>query len=141
MLNKVHREMHKVGQIQPIKPDDRRVVAALLVRALLAVVVPVPRRRHDHVAWLHRHTAPVNGGEAALPFDDEAAGEGGVPVGGGRLAGLDQLQAGVEGVGGVGGGWEGLDMSSYGLGWGGEGVAYAGQGWSALARGARPASR
>jgi hypothetical protein len=91
MFHEVHWKVDKVGQVQAVQPDDGRVVASLFVGALLAMIVPVPGRRDDHVTRAHRHSPAVDGGEPALALDDEAAGEGGMPVGGGRLTRLDQL--------------------------------------------------
>lgn len=42
----------------------------------------------------------MDGGEAAFAFDDEAHGEGSVAVGRGGFVGHDELEAGVDGVGG-----------------------------------------
>lgn len=92
----MHGKVLEVGQVEPVEPDHG-------ARAVLAVVVPVPGRREDHVAALHADAPAVHGGEAALALDDEAHGEGDVPVGAGRLVGHDELEACVEGVGREGG--------------------------------------
>jgi hypothetical protein len=47
----------------------------------------------------------MDSGEAAVAFDDEAHGEGNVAVGRGGLVGHDELEAGVDSVGCVGGGY------------------------------------
>jgi fermentation-respiration switch protein FrsA (DUF1100 family) len=99
VLDKVHREVDKAGQVEAVKPDNGPGVAALLVGTLFAVVVPVPGRRDDDVARPHGHPPPVHRREAALALDDETAGKGRVPVRGRRLARLHQLQTGVQRVG------------------------------------------
>ena len=61
--------------------------------------MPVPCRSEDYVAPVHLDTAPVHGCEASVAFDDEAHGEGSVPMRGGGLVWHDELEACVDGVG------------------------------------------
>lgn len=95
MLDKVDGEVSEVGQVEAVEPDHG-------TGAVLAVVVPVPGRRQDHVASLHGDAFAVHRGEAALALDDEPHGEGGVSMCLGRFVGHHQLQSGVECVGGEG---------------------------------------
>ena len=62
------------------------------------MVVPVPCGSEDHVPALHGDALAVHGGEAALAFDDEAHGEGGVSVSAGDFIGHNELQTRIEGV-------------------------------------------
>lgn len=88
----MYGEMLEVGEIEAIKPDHGP-------RAVFAVVVPVPRRREDHVAPLHLDSSAVDGCEPALPLDDEPHRESDMPVGLGSLIGHHELQPCVQGVG------------------------------------------
>lgn len=92
VLDKVHREVSKIRQIQPVEPNHRPV-------AVLPVVVVVPCRGEDHVALLHLDTAPVHGCEAAVAFDYIPHCEGRVSVRWGCFVWHYELEAGVEGVG------------------------------------------
>lgn len=103
MLDEVHGELGEVGQVEPVEPDHGAF-------AVLAVVVPVPCRRQDDVATLHGDALAMHGRESPAAFDDEAHGEGGVPVRGGGFIGHDQLQARVEGVGCERGFWHVLAL-------------------------------
>lgn len=94
ILRKIDWHIPEERQIQPIQPDHR-------IRALVAMVMPMPRRGQDHVAARHGDLLPFNGRKAIAAFDDEAQRERDVAVCGGRLAGEDELEAAVDGVGGV----------------------------------------
>jgi hypothetical protein len=91
MLDEVDRKVLEVGEVKPVKPDHG-------TRAVLAVVVPVPGGSQDHVASLHGDSFSMDGREAALTFNDEAHGEGDVPVSASGLVGHDKLEPGVEGI-------------------------------------------
>jgi len=99
MLHEVDGEMAEVRQIESVEPDHG-------AGAVLAVVVPVHGRCEDHVAAAHLDAAAVDGREAPFALDDEAHGERDVSVRGGGLVGHDELETGVDGVGGVGRGCE-----------------------------------
>lgn len=55
------------------------------------MVVPVPGGGQDDIASGHLNALAVDGREAALAFDDEAHGEGRVPVRPGCLIGHHEL--------------------------------------------------
>jgi hypothetical protein len=81
-------------QIQSVEPDHRAI-------ALVAVIVPFPRRREHHVAAFHHDLLALDRGEAAFALDDEAQRERRVPMRARRLTGQNRLQARVERVGGI----------------------------------------
>jgi hypothetical protein len=93
-LSKVHSGILKQGQVQHIQPNNWLIT-------LISVIMPVPRRCEDDVAALEGHLLPLHG-SGALAVDDEAARVGDVSMGRGYLAGVDDLQAGVYGVSGMG---------------------------------------
>lgn len=80
-------------QVQHVKPNDRLV-------ALVAMVVPMPCGRYDHVATSQWHLLALNCSEA-LAIDDEAAREGNMPMRRCSLAGLYYLQATIDSIGSV----------------------------------------
>lgn len=68
----------------------------------MTVVVPRPGGGKDHVSALHVQLLSLDGGEALVTLDDEAKGKGNMAMSGGGLAGVDELQTGIQGVGGLG---------------------------------------
>lgn len=95
VLDEVDGEVSEVGQVEAVEPNHGP-------RAVLAVVVPVPGRRQDHVASLHRDAFAVYRCEAALALDDEPHGERCVSMCLCCFVGHHQLQSGVQCVGGEG---------------------------------------
>ena len=87
--------MPKEGQVQHVEPDDRLV-------ALVAMVVPVPCRCHNHISSDKRHLLALNRSEA-FTVHDEATGERNVPVRWSNLTGVHDLKPAVDCVRGVGG--------------------------------------
>ncbi len=82
--------IRKERQIQDIEPHD-------WLLALVAVVVPMPIRCDDHIAAREGQLLALNGGES-LAIDDEAKRRRDMSMGRRRLSGVDELQAGVDGV-------------------------------------------
>lgn len=80
-------------QIQHVKPDDRLVT-------LVAMIVPVPCGRDNHIATSQWHLLALNRSEA-LAIDDEATGEGNMPMCWRSLTGLYYLQATINSIGSV----------------------------------------
>lgn len=84
VFDEMHRKEPKHRQIQLVQPDHGP-------GPVLAVVVPVPAWRQDHVAPLHGDAPAVHGRETSAAFDDEAHGEGGVSVRRGYFVGHHEL--------------------------------------------------
>lgn len=80
----------KERQVQDIEPDD-------WLLALVAVAVPMPIRCDDHIAAREGQLLALNGGES-LAVDDKAKRRRDMSMGRRRLSGVDELQAGVDGV-------------------------------------------
>ena len=82
--------IRKERQIQDIEPHD-------WLLALVAVIVPMPIRSDDDVATCEGQLLALNSGES-LTVDDEAKRRRDMSMGRRRLSGVDELQAGVDGV-------------------------------------------
>lgn len=93
LLGKVNGGESEERQVEGVQPDDRSV-------ALVAVIVPVPNGRHDHVTPLQWHLLALDRREA-LAVNDEPESKSNVPVSGRRLSGVDDLEAAVDGIRGV----------------------------------------
>ena len=76
-------------RIEYVEPDHR-------LPARVAVVVPAPLRRDDHVVRRHRHRRPIDGGQRPPALDDEADRGLAVAVARRDLAGQHQLKPGIE---------------------------------------------
>ena len=90
-LCEVRRKVVVERKVQAVQPDHGLV-------SVVAVVVPLPLRREDEVAFFHADFLAADGGEAAGPFDDEAEGEGLVAMRRGRLAWQDQLETCIDSI-------------------------------------------
>ncbi len=78
--------------IEPVHPHHRPV-------ALVAVVVPGPRRRDDEVARLHDRPLAIDGRVGARTLDHEAQRRLAVPVRRRHFAWQDELKPGIERIG------------------------------------------
>lgn len=96
MLDKMSWEVSKVWQVKTVQSDHGP-------RAILAVVVPIPRRGEDDVCSLHLDALTTDCRETSLALNDESHGKYRVAVSLGRLVGHDELQHGIHRVCGEGG--------------------------------------
>jgi hypothetical protein len=96
MFVEVNGEVGEVWKIKTVEPDDGGIVPTLFIRAFLAMIMPVPRWRHEDIPGPHGDTLALDCGEATVALDDESHGKGRVTMGRCNLSGLDQLQASVE---------------------------------------------
>jgi hypothetical protein len=78
--------------VQTVQPHD-------WLAALVAMVVPGPDRGGQKIPLLHDRFFPADRAVAGLALDDEADGRRGVVMGAGDLAGQNELDAGIQGVG------------------------------------------
>ena len=82
------------------------------------MIMPMPRWRQNHVSPRHTNLLALHSRESARPLYDEAQGKRDVPVCRSCFARLDELEACVECVGGVGsveGGVDELEDSAFGF--------------------------
>lgn len=91
MLDEVHGKVPELRQIQTVKPDH-------WTRAVLSVIVVIPRRSYNHITTLHGNTAAMNSRETTFTLNDESHGERCVAMCRSGLIWHDQLESGVNGV-------------------------------------------
>ena len=90
-VKKSHRR-----NVQPVKPHHRLRHA---FNAVIAVIMPVPRRRNDEVSGMHRGALAADRRVRTLAIDDEAQRRLHVAMRRRDLAGQDQLQTRVQRLG------------------------------------------
>ena len=89
LLAERRAEEARERRVEPVEPDHRP-------RAVVAVIVPGPGRRHHEVAGLHRQLLARNRRISALALDDEAERTRRMAVRRRDLARHDDLQSGEQ---------------------------------------------
>lgn len=90
----VNRKVLEVWKVETVEPNHW----SCSWPASEAVIVPIPGRCQNHIAALHCDSLAVNGGEAALAFDDESHSESHMSMRWSCLVRHDELEAAVESV-------------------------------------------
>jgi hypothetical protein len=81
------------GEVQPVKPYHG-------ARAFVAVVMPLPLRRKDHISFFHIELLSFDRREAAATFDDEPQSKSPVAMRRSSLPIIDELEAAIDRVSG-----------------------------------------
>ena len=93
MLDKVNWKVGEIWQIKAIEPDHG-------AGTIFAVIVPVPRGREDDISSLHLDALAMDSSESPLALNNESHCKGRVAMSLSGLIGHDELEPGIDGVGG-----------------------------------------